>query len=666
MSKKPFSFSALAKYNKAISSDKCTTSAQQQLQTQNPNTMLSEQNSICQSASQHQLYPPDIEYMFQKNNCLVSTFDSPDKQYLNAIHNLKSRQIKTKEINTDRILCKGANSYYIKIKGEYVLISTTKLISCIIVNPHGDGRFDAIYCEFEIEKSNITDSTIIPIVITEDEYLKGNFASKINRLITNRSSLKFKPQYSTALFFYLIQNEINISHMYLPSCSGWSMTEIGLYFASANVVHPLIDECLKKNKYKGYTEDIKNRKLLCTNRAFTDVANEYKDIIPNNWKYKLLVVIRVASLLLYFFKEKNIEPDQMFIIEPTDESNARVIISLLQTINYSSFSPIHLSFTKTNFDKISTELFSNDGIALFRDSSRLEEKEKLGTSINLLEHEMRYSDVRKSKKRQFIAIISNNPANIYSDDLAMYLNFNELNCISNFSDVKKLQQLSGEFDFTLIQEIINNQSVMTEKINSIIENTNILIKDEISKKINNVHILDATMFFLKEYRIINDSDIEEIHKWAISIDYAIKDNQISIVNDFYNALNSLIHTEEIKLANQFGEPFYDETQNMAFESKGYLNIGNNVFKKLIPSKMKITKQHRMILNVLFNESIFPQQKGSRLFNSTQENKRTLTVATRDGNKKRVSVYSILTELLDAQSKSKLAVIKNFDFFLFFY
>lgn len=369
-----------------------------------------------------------------------------------------------------------------------------------------------------------------------------------------------------------------------------------------------------------------------------------------------------AVLLLYFFKEKNIEPDQIFIIEPADENNARVIIALLQTINYSSFSPIYLPFTKTDFDKISTELFSNDGIALFRDSSCLEEKTKLDTSIKLLEHEMRYSNVRKSKKRQFIAIISDNPANIYVSAPAMYFNFNELNCVSNFSDIKKLQKLSGEFDFTLIQEIINNKAVMIEKINSIIENHNIPITDEISEKINNIHILDATMVFLKEYKIINDSDIKEIHKWVISSNNAIQDNQIRIVNDFYHVLNSLIHTGEIKLANQSGEPFYDETQNMAFESKDYLNFGNNVFKRLIPSKMKITKQHGIILNALFNGNIFPQQKGSRRFNSTQENKRTLTVVMKDGKSERISVYSILTELLDAQSKSKLAVIRYFDFF----
>lgn len=664
MSNNQFSFDALIKFGdtKSPSSDNRTYFNQQQLQTETLNAMQTFPGSAYQQTPQYQLPIQEIEYIVQNNNRLVHSFNQADTLFSDIIPNLRSRQIKTKEIDPQRIICRDANSYYIRIQGADVLISTIKLLSCIIINPRDGGRFDAIYCEFEIEKNNITSSTNIPIVITEDEYLKGNFASKINRLITDRSNLQLNSRHLTALFFYLIQNEINIPHMYLPSCSGWYMTESGLLFASANIVHPLIDNCLKNGKYKGYTEEIKNRKLLCTNRALDDIAYEYKTYLPDNWKYKLIVVMRVASLLLYFFKEKGIEPDQIFIIEREIKSDAKDIIALLQTLNYSTFSPIQLPFSKTDFDKISTELFSNDGIALFRDSSCLEERTKLDTSIKLLEHEMRYSDIRKNKKRQFITIISDNYANIYEDFPAMYLNFNDSNCVSDLQDIQKLQKLSGEFDFALIQEIINNQSIMTDKINTIIDNHKVSATDEISEKINTVYILESTMTFLKEYEIINTSDIEEIHKWIYSSDTSVLDNQTRIVNDFYNALNSLIHTGEIQLAKQCGEPFYDQTQNMAFESKDYLNFGDNVFKKLILPNMNITKRSTTVLNTLFNENIFPPHKGSKQFASIKENKRTLLVAAGDGKRKRVSVYSVLTELLDARSKSKLAVIKDFDFF----
>lgn len=449
--------------------------------------------------------------------------------------------------------------------------------------------------------------------------------------------------------------------MYLPSCSGWSMIESGLYFASANIVHPLIYECLKKDKYKGYAEDIKNRKLLYTNRALTDVANEYKDILPNNWKYKLLIVIRVASLLLYFFNEKNIEPDQMFIIEPTDENNAKVIIALLQTINYSSFSPIHLPFTKTDFDKIFTELFSNDGIALFRDESFSEEKSSIASNIRLSKNLIKYNNENENNKRQILTIITDNQIIGSDDTLSIQLTFQDVDHLPDKKDIKYIQNLSGQFDFSLIQYIIDNESEITAKIYSLIDKYKEVTTDEYNERISTIRILETTMEFLKEYEVINSSDISAIRKWYSSDNDTISNNRDQIVMDFYDILNELIHSGKIKLANQFSEPFYDETQNMTFESSGYLNFNETVYKKMIISKIRKTMQSTFVLKTLYGASLMPMKPSKKRNSDVNEYTRKVTFAS-DATNKQKRLYSISTEYLDSQSKSMLEAIKNYDFF----
>ncbi|MDE5937110.1 MAG: hypothetical protein K2G83_06875, partial [Ruminococcus sp.] len=169
------------------------------------------------------------------------------------------------------------------------------------------------------------------------------------------------------------------------------------------------------------------------------------------------------------------------------------------------------------------------------------------------------------------------------------------------------------------------------------------------------------MDFLKEYEVINSSDISAIRKWYSSDNDTISDNRDQIVEDFYDILNELIHSGKIKLANQFVAPFYDETQNMAFESSGYLNFNETVCKKMIIPKIRKTMQSTFVLKTLYEDSLMPMKPSKKRSSYVNEYTRKVTFVSADGNKQK-RLYSISTDFLDSQSKSMLEAIKNYDFY----
>lgn len=660
MSGKPFSFDALSKYLDAIFSSSDSTTPQQQVE--HPESLTTIGNSATSISNKQP--KPEFQYIADCSNRLTIPYKSYDSGF-----NSYNRITDSTYGSEDKVIAGyGANTYYLKrVKKGNLFLSKVKHKFSIIINPTITGRFSGIYSEFEIESNDGRNSATIPIVLTEDEYNSGKFGRKINCIITNKNHPDYKEKYAVALYYKLIQDDISMkSNCFVPPpCSGWSKLNEGLFFASTNSVNPLlydyIDRKRKKDQIPCYPNDILNRKLLYTKRVFSDVAKEYKNRIPNNWKYKLLVVIRVASLLLYFFKQKDIEPDQIFIIESTKHPGDKDLIAFLQTANYDDYSPIPMPFTQTKYKKICERTLSNDGIALFRDESLVEERSNIISNIRLLKESIRYHNTNENNRRQIIAIITDNQIIGSDDTSAIQLTFQDVECLTDEQDIKYIQKLSGEFDFSLIQYIIDNESEITAKIYSTIDKYKKVTTVEYPERINTIRIIETTMDLLKEYEVINSSDISAIRKWYSSDDDTISDNRDQIVKDFYNVLNTLIHSGKIKLANQFGEPFYDETQNMAFESGGYLNFNEVVCKKMIISQIRKTRQSTFVLKTLYEDSLMSMKPSKKRSSYVNEYTRKVTFVSADGNKQK-RLYSISTDLLDLQSKSMLEAIKNYDFF----
>ncbi len=164
--------------------------------------------------------------------------------------------------------------YCMERDGSMRAIGKLAIYNAWIINPSEDFTFDALYCVMGDEKGTY------PVVIAYEDLYKRNQTKLLRsfRWDPNSSETDF-----ITLFYYLLYQYPTIFFS-TPKISGWSPTQTGeIFFASSDSVNVVIE--------KYYPSDVKERKLHKTERALEDIAREYVNLLPQNWKYKLLVAI---------------------------------------------------------------------------------------------------------------------------------------------------------------------------------------------------------------------------------------------------------------------------------------------------------------------------------------------------------------------------------------
>lgn len=153
----------------------------------------------------------------------------------------------------------------------------------------------------------------------------------------------------------------------------------------------------------------------------------------NILKYKLLVTIRTASILLYFFRKKNLKPVQFFIIEPANNINADAIKSLLLTSYNENLSVPSLS---SNTKDIKNELDTvNDEMVLFQDNFLNNERTgKFNSNMEAINSNINVNNPNQS--RHIISILSSNPTSLPYNLPARFLSFNDADLISDETQIK--------------------------------------------------------------------------------------------------------------------------------------------------------------------------------------------------------------------------------------
>lgn len=174
-----------------------------------------------------------------------------------------------------------------------IVIGKIDLHAPLIVNPTSVTNFAAFYC-----KMKYNDETY-PIVIPEKEFKKRDILPYLSFFQRNPDC---SDKYLVDAFFLAIQELTDIKFLKTPERSGWAESKNGeLEFASRKSVHPHLAAY--------YPDDVRERKLINTTRALMDIAKEYAEALPKLWQYKLLVTIRIVSLLQHFFAKEGIRPD---------------------------------------------------------------------------------------------------------------------------------------------------------------------------------------------------------------------------------------------------------------------------------------------------------------------------------------------------------------------
>lgn len=582
--------------------------------------------------SQQASRPTSHYVVAEKNGTPIRAFDKVPSVGAWLNKQIKLQYDSKKDFSPKRII-EGSDSVMWQVKernGRLVDVAIFKLQNRIDVNPRGPNDYDMIYDEV------VYQGVAYPIAISKKEYDHRDVLSKLSFITEN---IDCPPSYLKAVFIHALQNQTDVKSLVTPKRSGWYEYDNGglIFGSSSSVYKPCLKEC--------YAKDLQERKLVPTDRAIVDIAKDYSKALPKFWHYKLLIALRIASLLLYFFEKAGIKPDQLFVIEPTSPSAAKTAISLLKNKNYESLVTLNLkSASKAEVKEYVKNI--NDGVAVFWDDACIEDWKKHDGNVQLTVDDLQGTDGIEENSRHLTAIVSENPCNIKSNCPAFYISLTQYACIG--IEHEKLQRLSGEFDSAIVQAIVNDPVNMIDLIDKAIAWANVeahTVRN--SENINTIKLIRGGLYLMENYNMVSPDEKKEIYKALKSNNEIDRDSTTAIINDFGAALNATLFTE-IPVVSQYGSPYYVPGKMMAFEADGYINMESDVLDRLL-MKTKTTHKPLKVLSACAE---------GKLLRSNNGFKRRLEVEVAPGETKTVNIYSFSTALLNSQNKEKLAELKN--------
>lgn len=548
----------------------------------------------------------------------------------NIIYNVYREKEKNFEA---RRLIKSGDVYSITERnGREVRIGKIRLKDKLIVGQKPDGTFDALFCMIECD--GVKES--IAISIPYKDFVRRNILPYIPFFPRNEDC---SDKYIVMAFFRELLEGDDIKFLQLPQHSGWQETEGNkTSFAASEIGIP------KLKQY--YSDDILKRKLIHTEKKLTDAAKALAKLLPESWKYKFLLSIRITSLLLYFYKLAGLTPDQMFIVEPKSESNAKTAIAILKNKNFSP-NVCPLTENKTNLQMELSGI--NDGIALFRDTSYAEDRKKLDAGLNFLLHDLQNCTGNEVISRHLTVILSDNPGKISSEFPAYFISLSDCPDTDNTNELK---QALGEFDYALIR-LLTNADVTENLVTNVLSQTTYLTKTEANSEYwMTWRLIQTTVDILFEYRLINSDENREIARFLKHHPHEGIDSAQYITNDFRQVISKCINSNIIGVANQKGSPYFDSKKSMVILDDKYINILAATVDNHILPLMKTTRKRNKLLSALkFCEKLY----------SNNNYKRNLDVETAPGVTETVSVYSFPKNILTPKCREKINAFAYADY-----
>ncbi|MBR1910875.1 MAG: hypothetical protein IJ828_00815, partial [Treponema sp.] len=551
-----------------------------------------------QSSSFDRLWTGNNNWLTPRN-VICNIFGDPEKTF-------KSRK-----------LSKSGNHYYMSERdSREVNIGELKIKDKLIINPKSDGTFDAFYCtaEFNGNKDEVQ------ITIPYKEFVKRNILPYLSSFNRNPDC---PDKYIIMAFYQELLEGDDAKFLELPKRSGWQEGNEKIIFAFSGMVIPQLE--------KYYAPDLLERELLPTTKKLAESANELAKHLPKYWQYKLTFAITITSLLLYFYKEAGLTPDQLFIVEPKSESNAKVIISILKNKNYNNTVVHSLTECKTSLQQ---ELnLINDGMAVFRDSSYIEDEKRRNAGLEVLLQDLNCRNGNETAGRHLIAVVSDNSGNISSEIPAYFLDFNGCRDIADDSE---LQKAIGEFEFSLINLLANSkrdENIVTWALSKTTNLNKAILNSEYHMT---QRMIQTTIEILVEHHLISPDEKEQIIQYLRNAHYEGTNSNQAVSNEFRKLLSSYIEDGRIGIANQIGPPYFDLTKLMVFLDEGYINIMASTLDKCILPNMKITKKRNKLLQSL--------KECDKLY-ANNNYKRNVDVETAPGMTETVSVYSFPKDIL---------------------
>lgn len=494
-------------------------------------------------------------------------------------------------------------------------------ILVIICNPLGIGKCDEIVV---FHKGNRRPLRFPNGDISEETFRKQTvFARKgIN--------VSVKKQFES--FLRNLRECPNKKFLTIPRHAGGITLPNGVttYISSKSVI-PGLEEL--------FPAEVREHKMVAHPLPLKDMSTIYRNALPNSVEAKLATTIRIESILLPLFGAEGLHSDRGFALTYSNDSVKESVIALTKRKNYTSTVVQALT---DRIPKVRNELASaNDVTVPFTYSGIFDEGHKLDNAFKEVMWDINGENGVEDKTRKIITFITDRPE-IIPEEYPVYY----INCSDDIihKNVPILQRLCGMLDYSTKEYMYNNPDTARQLVRDGIKVSRHIVNNFINIDITDSMLMTlATANILKRLGIVTAYDLRAIIHWFRTEATSRSTMSDTFCREFKSTVSDVILSGELKIAKQYGPPYYSDDCHTAFirdEDKS-VNMNDDTINNVIIPKISTRSVKKM------NKYI--SEKG--LLKGKHTNKRKLKVAYDAGVLEDTEVFSYSRSVLNAEAKA---------------
>ena len=510
-------------------------------------------------------------------------------------------------------------------------ISAVNVVLCFIVNPSGPGNCEALVIFIKGRDR--------PLI-----FIGGILSTQRIMTVLQLEETSLNSKWVAEAFRRSLRDCYNISFLFIPRHAGGNILPDGslTYVSSINVLPGM--ESL-------YPTEIKEHRLIPHALEFKDTLNNYKRILPPSWKAKFMVVERVKSILLPWFKNYGLIDDRVSVIVYRREDDKRGCIALGKRSSYES--TVVQSLTDKNVDVNSVLAAANDVTVIFTISLPIESRRTCCQQFIDIILDLKGENGIENPTRKNIILLTETPAKIPEGFPAVYLTIGE---DIAWGDINELQRCSGAFDYALIDFFYKNQYATNSLVEEALKHLRLrTIEKSIDYPSKSAEMSLVTAHLLKKLGIITDEEFNAMFAWLTSKEQAATSSSEALCQEIGSICSDTICHGEIQAAWQDGQhPSWDPSKFFV-GNDGKYNFTPERFQQKITSKMKGTDSYNKSCQAL-------EKQGYSSPNRTGEHTSTLKVYCEGIGKIERNFISLSPNLFSAEARQVVEKTLTSDIF----
>lgn len=493
--------------------------------------------------------------------------------------------------------------------------------SVLIANPQGIGRCENIIVTLKGEKK--------PLIFPGGDISYESFRKQTRFL---RKGLKADARIIYEAFLRAIRECPCKLFLTIPKHAGWVKLQSGdsIYISSESVI-PGLEEL--------FPTEVRGHKLIHHELPLEVISAMYSAALPNNMEAKLLTTIRTSTCLLPFYEAEGLRPDRGFVAVYNSESAKEACVALTKRQNYkttvtSSISE-RISRIRTYFET------SNDSTVVLSSSGIIDDSRSIHNGLKAIYENLNRTNGIEDNTRKFFVMLTDSPGS-FPEDFPAYYTTCELSL--DTKNIEIIQRFAGMLDYALIEFAGRNPDATKQLVCE-----GIKLARGVVTRFKNTEVTDsmimtlATAHILSKLHIISDIEMQSIIHWFRTEATSRSTMTDTICREFKSAVSSAILSGELKIAKQYGQPYFMSDGHTAFiaENDRSINMDEDVVKNVIISKLNTRSVVKM--NKHINE------KG--LLKGKHGNKRKLKVTYDAGVLEDTEVFSYSRSVLNVEAKA---------------